>query len=133
MPTLSNPELNITLDTGHTDTAIVTASVDVTFTEQEKEVMTAFPSVNYLTTCKLWGADSGFTGADDGLAQLGNAVIRSDQAALPFSRNLSRGGLNEDSGDDEIYARFTCVPGEDTPFVLKSATPVNSAEVTGSF
>jgi hypothetical protein len=129
MPTLSDPKLTITVDTG--EQATVTASVDVFFSEEEKQLIAFLPFINYLVTCKIWGADPVF---DDGLFQLGNATIRDDQDDLTFSSVVSKEALDEDNdgGDDEIYAEFTCVPG-DSPLDLKSATPVKSLEVTGSF
>ncbi len=131
MPTLSDPKLAITVATG-SGNATVTVSVDVSFTQGEKSLMGVFPDLDYIVTCKAIGADSGSD--DDNLFQVGSARIRDDQNDLTFSRLVAKSELDEDNpGDDEIYARFTCVPNPEFPLEVKPAEPVNSAEVHGSF
>ncbi len=131
MPTLSDPKLAITVATG-SGNATVTVSVDVSFTQGEKSLMGVFPDLDYIVTCKALGADT--VGDDDNLFQVGFAQIRDDQDDLTFSRLVAKSELDEDSpGDDEIYARFTCVGNPNFPLPVKSAEPVKSSEVHGSF
>lgn len=132
MPTLSDPKLNITVASG-TPNATVTASVDVSFSATEKTLIQLL-SLNYKVTCRIRGADSGFTGGDNALFTLGNVMVNSDRNNISFSRVVNRDMLDEDTGSkDEVYARFFCTPPADTGLALTSAKTVDSREISGSF
>jgi hypothetical protein len=132
MPTLSDPRLNIAVQSGSPN-ATVTASVDVSFSPTEKTLISLL-SLNYKLTCRIRGADSGLTGKDNALFTLGNVTVNSDRNNVQFSRVVSRDSLDEDTGsNDEVYARFFCTPPPDTGLALTSARTVDSREISGSF
>ena len=132
MPKLSDPKLSIRVASGSPD-ATVTASVDVSFSATEKTLISLL-SLNYKVTCRIRAADSGLTGSDNALFTLGNVMVNSDRNNIPFSRVVFRDRLDEDVvGEDEVYARFSCVPPADTGLALTPAATVDSDEISGSF
>ena len=132
MPTLSDPHLAIKVASGSPD-ATVTASVDVSFSEIEERLIQLL-ALNYRVTCRIRGADSGFTGSDNALFTLGNVSVNSDRNNIQFARTVSRDMLDEDSiGEDEVYARFWCTPPANTGLALTAASTIDSPEVHGSF
>src|SRR5688500_9265348 len=99
MPTLSDPKLAITVATG-SGNATVTASVDVSFSADEKFWIGLVPNLDYIVTCKALGADTG--SPDNNLFQVGFARITDDQDDLTFTRLVAKSELDEDNpGDDE--------------------------------
>lgn len=132
MPKLSDPKLNITVVAGSPD-ATVDASVDVSFSEIEKNLIKLL-GLEYKVTCRIRGADDGFTGKDNALFTLGNVCVNSNRNNIPFKRVVSRDKLDEDTGTkDEVYARFWCTPPADAGLVLSEAKTVDSAQISGSF
>lgn len=62
--------------------------------------------------CVLWGSDSGLTGADDQLYTLDKVFFFPDVTptaveACTFNVTLGEGVLDEDWGEDEVYAKLT--------------------------
>ena len=90
----------------------------------------------YRLKCHIWGKDvgedSGTTGANDDLFELGHRWINTDGIQTFGPEDVASSSLDEDDQfQDEIIARFTCKPGP--ILLLGQATPVNSPKVTGSF
>ncbi len=132
MSKLSDPKLNITVVAGSPN-ATVTASCDVSFSATEKTLIQLL-GLNYKVTCRIRGADGGFTGKDNALFTLGNTSVNQDRNNLSFTRVVSRDMLDEDTGSkDEVYAKFWCEPPPNTGINLTSAPTITSPEVSGSF
>jgi hypothetical protein len=129
MPKLSDPKLEIEVTSGSPNAA-VTASVDVSFSSTEKQLIDFF-KLKYKLTCRIRAAD---IGNDNALFTLGNVEVTSDRNDVRFSRIVSRDALDEDNiGQDEVYARFWCTPPTDTGLLLAAAKTVDSPEVSGSW
>jgi hypothetical protein len=141
MPTLSDARLAIKIASGSSN-ATVTASVDVSFSAQEKALIKLFEQagapLRYRVTCRIRGADS--PDPDNALFTLGSESVNTDRNNIPFEKVVSLSSLDEDSGTffgiadgDEVYARFTCTPPANTGLSLTAATPLKSHEIHGSF
>lgn len=135
MPTLSNPTLEIKLDSTNNTKRIVTATVNVTFTANEKAAMQALGSQHTLK-CHIWGKDkgedSGTTGANDYLFHLNDAQKIDTNGVKTFTDKVNSSDLDEDDQfQDEIIARFTCRPGLKMTF--SPSTSISSPKVSGSF
>jgi hypothetical protein len=64
--------------------------------------------------CQLWGADSGLTGADDFLYTYSSVFYFPDPTPAgsenrTFDVVLGEGVLDEDWGEDEVFAKFRLV------------------------
>ncbi|MDA7417016.1 hypothetical protein PGB34_11620 [Xenophilus arseniciresistens] len=128
MPTLSNPNLRITLISG-TSKAKVDATVRVNFDAFEEALIKQL-GLKFRLGCRIWGEDSGLTGADDSLFSIASQTVTAD-GNFAFSRTVDRDSLDEDwVGNDEIYARFSC---QSTTPSFPLAASVRSAAVTGDF
>ena len=116
MAQMLNPTISIKRDK-NADTVKATANCDVRFSAFEKNMMAA--GARFTMRCELWGDDDeGLFGGGDSLRYT-FAVRRvvQDVDDLIFSRTFKLGEtLNEDDGNDEIYARFVlrCVDYEAT-------------------
>lgn len=131
MPTLSNPTLSLKLVAG-TSKVDVTGSVKVSFSPTE-ETLIKLLALQYSLKCKIWASDSGFNGGDDPLFSIASQTVNSD-GTHTFKRTVDRSQLDEDwEGNDEVYARYRCTPPSNTGIALTSATPANSAVITGNF
>lgn len=135
MPILSNPTLKIELNSTDNSRRNITATVKVTFSDGEKAAMQALGG-RYRLRCKIWGKDegedSGLNGSNDELdipitGQWADKTETHTFFATPLTSKLDE----DDQFQDEIIARFSCVP--QASLVLGNATSVNSPKVSGSF
>ncbi len=102
----------------------ITVTYKVAFNEFEREYRTRFRE--YI---ELWGADSGLTGADDFLYRLPTGAFHSQKTTLTRTKkfDVANSILDEDWGEDEVYAKVKVVP------VLPSSDTEKSNEITGWF
>jgi hypothetical protein len=86
--------------------AAVTVRVKLAFTTYELKQMK--DGLQFKCKCELWGADSGFNGADDKLYVLSPKYFPdaspSGTEEISFQVTLGEGVLDEDWGRDEVYA-----------------------------
>ena len=127
MATLSNPTLTIKLISG-TNNVDVTATAVVKLTAFETNLIKNL-GLKFKIKCMLWGQDSGFNGGDDDLFSFPTQTVTA-AGTFTFKGTVSRDLLDEDLGNDEIYAKFT----------LQSAEPIfalsiskRSPVITGNF
>ena len=135
MPTLSNPTLQIQLDSTNNAKRKLIATVNVTFSANEQAAMQALDSKHTLR-CRIWGKDegedSGLNGGNDDLFQLADAQQINTNGVKTFTDSVPSEKLDEDDQfQDEIIARFTCLPGGKMTF--SPSTSVNSPKVSGNF
>jgi len=108
MATITAQKLTLTHNhTQKTAKAVVTCQVN--FTAYERSEMSK--GLRFKLTCKLWGEDSGLTGADDFLFSYPTAFFFPDATPTsPENRTfdivLGEGVLDEDWGVDEVYGRL---------------------------
>ena len=115
MATITNAVLTLAHD--HTKKTVrAIAKCTVNFTHLELCQMKACPNGRLLKLkCELWGADSGFFGDDDNrLFTYGAVFYFPDTTPNPsetrtFDVVLGEGVLDEDWGQDEVYALFKLV------------------------
>jgi hypothetical protein len=138
MPSLSNPALSINLVAG-TSNRKVTGSVKVTFSPIEKALILLFApagvSLKWSLGCQIWGEDGGvFTGEHDLLFSIKSQAVSAD-GTHTFTKTVSTSVLDEDDniGNDEIFAKFTCNPPADSGLTLTAATSVKSKTISGDF
>jgi hypothetical protein len=110
MVTISSQNLQITHDhTKHTARVIVTCNVNFTTYEMNQIKQ----GLKFKAKCRLWGADSWFTGADDALYAFPSKYLPDATPAatekIVFDVTLGENALDEDIGTDEIYAKLTVV------------------------
>ena len=97
---------------------------------------------NYRLRCHIWGKDigedSGLNGSNDPLYENDPALakgkwITTDGIHTVFNNtSVDTASLDEDDTfQDEIIARFSCVPNSN--MVLGNATAVSSPKVSGNF
>lgn len=110
MATITNAQLTIAHD-HRKKTAKVRVTCKVNFTALELCHMKTCGGRHFKVKAKLWGADSGLTGADDFLYTL--PTVRYFPDATPsatedvvFEDTVGEGLLDEDWGRDEVYARI---------------------------
>ncbi|MGH8510145.1 MAG: hypothetical protein ACREU8_01785 [Gammaproteobacteria bacterium] len=140
MPTLSNATLSIPLVSG-TSKRMVTATVKVAFTTEEKTILADHPELRYRLRCRLYGIDgegingvgedSGqSTGDNDYLFSLDGKWVREDGTYTLPTKEVASSALDEDDQyQDEIAGRFSCDPN----ISLSSAPRKWSGIVRGSF
>ena len=114
MATITNATLSLSHDhEKKVVRAIAKCSVNVTALELCQ--MKNCPRLPLLKLkCQLWGADSGLTGADDFLFTYANVFYFPDTTptsteSRTFDVVLGEGVLDEDWGEDEVYALFKLV------------------------
>lgn len=114
MAKILNAVLSLTHDqTKRTVRAV--AKCTVKFTDLELcEMKTCQVANMFKLKCKLRGADSGLTGADDQLFTYPSSVFFPDADPTSaehrtFDVVVGEGVLDEDWGQDEVYARFQLV------------------------
>lgn len=121
MAILSNPSFTAVPQGG--DVIKVTAKVKVSFNPFEEYMIKN--GLQVAVSCRMWGEDSGFNGADDNLFSMGSKRVAAD-GNVEFVRNVAKSWLDEDwEGKDEIYARFGLAsqsPGIIAPISVRSAT-----------
>jgi hypothetical protein len=117
MANLSNPTLTIKLISG-TNNADVTATVVVKLTAFELNLVKNL-GLKFKLKARLWGQDGGFNGGDDDLFSFSTQTI-SAGGTFTFKTTVSRNVLDEDWGNDEIYAKFT----------LQSAEPIFALSIS---
>jgi hypothetical protein len=130
MASLSNANLTLTRDTDK-KTVRAVASVRITFTTFELNQMKQ--GLRFRLRAKLMGADSGLFGGDDDLFTYTPSKTFPDATPnnvenATFDVVLGEGVLDEDTGTDEIYAKF-----ELTNLFTLVTVRRNSPEVTGNF
>jgi len=108
MATITAARLALTHNnTTKTVRAVVTCQVN--FTKYERNEMSE--GLRFKLQCKLWGADSGLTGADDFLFSYPTVFFFPDATptspeSKTFEATLGEGVLDEDWGVDEVYGRL---------------------------
>jgi hypothetical protein len=120
MPVLSNATLKLELVSNSTQVK-ATATIKVNFDAFEESLIKN-NSLKFKLKCRVWGEDGGFNGSDDPLFWMDTKTITADDT-YTFTRTVSRSRLDEDWGNDEIYARFFCqstTPG--LPLTAKART-----------
>jgi hypothetical protein len=128
MASLSHPKLVITLVGGSSNVS-VEASVKVTFTAFEKQLMKL--GLRGRLHLELWGSDGTvFNGGDDDLVSFTTRTIKASGTQTFGPSTIPSFVLDEDLGTDEIYARFTLKSSEPA-FNLNAS--IDSPIVTGSF
>jgi len=114
MATITNATLSLTHDQ-RKKTVQAVAKCNVNFTALEQCQMKNCAGTRLLKLkCQLWGADSGLTGADDFLFTYSNVFFFPDPTptgteSRAFDVVLGEGVLDEDWGEDEVYALFKLV------------------------
>jgi len=114
MATITNATLNLTHD-HKKKTVRAVAKCNVNFTALEQCQMKNCPGIRlFKLKCQLWGADSGLTGADDFLFTYSDVFFFPDPTptateSRTFDVVLGEGVLDEDWGEDEVYALFKLV------------------------
>jgi hypothetical protein len=111
MASITNASLVIEHD-HRKKTAKVSVKCNVNFTPIELCQMKTCGGRWFKLKCKLWGADSGLTGADDHLYTFPNVFFFPDPTPTAvenrqFEVLVGEGLLDEDLGTDEVYARLT--------------------------
>jgi len=94
------------------NTARPVVKCKVHFTGMELCLMKSCPEQKmFKIKCQLWGADSGFTGADDYLYTYLNVIYFPDSTPsitenCTFDVTVGEGLLDEDWGTDEVYGKL---------------------------
>jgi hypothetical protein len=127
MPTLKNPTLRLELVSGTTQVK-VTATVKVDFDPSEEAAIKLL-GLKYKLKCRIWGEDDGFNGSDDSLFWMETKTITVDDT-YTFIRKVDRSKLDEDWGNDEIYARFFC---QSTSLLFPTPARARSITIPGNF
>lgn len=85
--------------------------------------------VRFREYVRLWGADSGVTGADDYLYSVPTSGFFSQSSTITRTRkfDVANSILDEDWGKDEVYAKVRVVP------IVPSSDSEKSNEITGWF
>jgi hypothetical protein len=110
MASITEAKLSITHD-HNKKTARPIVRCTVKFTALELCQMKQCPEgAHFKLKCQLWGEDSGLTGADDFLFTYGAAFFFPDATpatteSRTFDVVLGEGVLDEDFGQDEVYAK----------------------------
>lgn len=111
MANITDAKLHIHHDHGK-NTAKPHVTCNVHFTGTELCLMKACPEQKmFKLKCQLWGADSGFTGADDYLYTYSHIHYIPHPApvspvSLAFEATVGEGLLDEDWGTDEVYGKL---------------------------
>jgi hypothetical protein len=114
MATITNATLNLTHD-HRKKTVHAVAKCTVNFTALELCQMKHCSEAKlFKLKCQLWGADSGLTGADDFLYTYSSVFYFPDPTPAgsenrTFDVVLGEGVLDEDWGEDEVFAKFRLV------------------------
>ena len=114
MASITNATLNLTHD-HRKKTVQAVAKCTVKFTTLELCQMKHCSEAKlFKLKCQLWGADSGLTGADDFLFTYSNVFYFPDPTpaaseSRTFDVLLGEGVLDEDWGEDEVFAKFRLV------------------------
>jgi hypothetical protein len=114
MASITNATLNLTHD-HRKKTVHAVAKCTVNFTTLELCQMKHCSEAKlFKLKCQLWGADSGLTGADDFLFTYSNVFYFPDPTPTAsenrtFDVVLGEGVLDEDWGEDEVFAKFRLV------------------------
>jgi len=114
MATITNAVLSLAHD-HRKKTVQAVAKCDVNFTALELcQMKTCKEARLFKLKCQLWGADSGLTGGDDFLFTYSTVFYFPDPSptgteSRVFDVLLGEGVLDEDWGEDEVYARFRLV------------------------
>lgn len=106
------------------DISELTVTYKIAFNYFERNLV-----VRFREYIQLWGADSGFTGADDNLYSHPTGAFFSQNDTLTRTKTfeVANNILDEDWGKDEVYALVKVVP------VLPSVDSEKSNEITGWF
>lgn len=110
MASIANAKLSISHD-HEKKLANVRVTCDVRFTALELCQMKTCEGRHFKLKCQLWGEDSGLTGADDFLFALSQVFYFPDGSpsaveSRSFTVTLGEGVLDEDWGQDEVYAKL---------------------------
>lgn len=111
MASITNAKLTIRHD-HNKKLAHATVTCDVNFTALELcQMKTCREGRHYKLKCQLWGADSGFNGADDFLYTYGTTFYFPDGSPSAtenrsFEVTLGEGVLDEDWGQDEVFGKL---------------------------
>lgn len=110
MATISNANLQVSHDhTKKTARVIVTAMVNFS----AYELSEIRQGLRFKLRCRLWGSDSGLTGADDALYAFPSKYFPDSTPSASekavFDVTLGEGVLDEDIGTDEVYGRLTLI------------------------
>lgn len=114
MATITNATLSLTHD-HRKKTVHAVAKCTVNFTSLELCQMKHCSEAKlFKLKCQLWGADSGLTGADDFLYTYSSVFYLPDATpaaseSRTFDVVLGEGVLDEDWGEDEVFAKFRLV------------------------
>ena len=114
MATITNATLSLQHD-HEKKTVRATVRGTVNFTIPENCQMKACPEGKFFKLkCQLWGSESGLTGADDFLFTYPNVFYFPDPTpttteSRSFDVVLGEGVLDEDWGEDEVYALLKLV------------------------
>lgn len=122
MANVYNVTLSRTAKPGDISEMTVTYKVAFNYFERNTKV-------RFLEYIKLWGADSGLTGADDYLYSIPTSAFYSQNSPLTRTRKfeVANSILDEDWGKDEVYAMVKVVP------IVPSADTEKSNEISGWF
>jgi hypothetical protein len=111
MATITNAQLTLAHDK-RKRTVLATVKANVSFTPLEVCQMKSCPEAKlFKLKCQLWGSDSGLTGGDDFLYTYTQVYYFPDASptateSVSFSDTLGEGLLDEDWGEDEVYAKL---------------------------
>jgi dihydroorotase len=141
MAKLTQPNLTIKLNSDNNKKRDVRASVTLTLTNAEKQLLQQFPGSKVRVSCKLYGKDvgedSGLNGGDDPLeiTLLYSDTTKSELLHFDWagSRAVDSDLLDEDDQfQDEIVAKFSA-KFKNLPVIANPIIPVQSPKVSGSF
>jgi hypothetical protein len=110
MATITNAQLSITID-ANKKTARPVVRCTVNFTPLELcQMKTCKEGPWFKLKCQLWGEDGGLTGADDFLFTYPTVFYFPDSTpnaseSRTFDVTVGQGVLDEDWGEDEVYAK----------------------------
>lgn len=111
MATITNAQLTLAHD-HRKKTVVATVRAQVNFTTLELCQMKSCDAAKlFKLKCQLWGSDSGLTGADDFLYTYTKVFYFPDSSPtahenVTFTETLGEGVLDEDWGEDEVYAKL---------------------------
>ncbi|BAZ30441.1 hypothetical protein NIES4074_29010 [Cylindrospermum sp. NIES-4074] len=126
MATLSNPALSIKLIAGSSNANVV-ATVNVALSPLE--IFLLGNGLSLQLKSKLVGDDDGFTGKDDDLFFFPTQKV-TNGGTFTFQATVSRGTLDEDYGNDEVFANFTL---QSTEAVFPLVKSIKSNVISGNF
>lgn len=111
MATITNAQLTLAHD-HRKKTVVATVRAQVNFTTLELCQMKSCDAAKlFKLKCQLWGSDDGLFGEDDFLYTYPTVLYFPDSSPtatenVTFTETLGEGVLDEDIGEDDVYARL---------------------------